>query len=161
MWLKEDAALLGTMSDGEVAAQVGRSRTAVTHKRRRLGIPPFRQQRSQAFVPVKKARPEGPVIQGKTITWLMILAMIGEYSVNSSDICAALGVSRSACMHYLNEIRRVYGVDIQFQRPDGRYPGWYVIHDWGILRKDRVIARYRSSAFRQPSASPVGRRAPH
>lgn len=40
-WQPEDLALLGKVSDGELARTLGLARTSVTNKRQKLGIPPF------------------------------------------------------------------------------------------------------------------------
>ena len=41
-WTAEEDALLGTMTDREVAARLGRSVHVVAHRRQRLGILPLR-----------------------------------------------------------------------------------------------------------------------
>src|SRR4051812_33355738 len=43
-WTLEEMELLGTMTDVETARRLGRTRSSVTHKRRRLGIPPWTPQ---------------------------------------------------------------------------------------------------------------------
>ncbi len=41
---EEELALLGTMSDSQLASRYGRLRTTITHKRKRLGIPSYRPE---------------------------------------------------------------------------------------------------------------------
>ena len=40
-WTKKEIALLGTMSDGDVALRIGQKKASVAWKRGKLGIPPF------------------------------------------------------------------------------------------------------------------------
>jgi hypothetical protein len=44
-WLPEEDALLGTMTDREVARRLGRTKAAVTARRERKGIPPVARRR--------------------------------------------------------------------------------------------------------------------
>src|SRR5690349_235011 len=48
-WTKQELALLGTASDAEVAAKIGRSETAVRAKRTKLGIPSPVDRQSRHF----------------------------------------------------------------------------------------------------------------
>jgi hypothetical protein len=50
-WTAEELALLGTMPDAEVAAQIGRKETAVRSKRSKLGIRSARDRRRRENKP--------------------------------------------------------------------------------------------------------------
>ena len=83
-------------------------------------------------------------LSGKPIRWLQIAAMIATRSVNSTDICADLEISRNSFTRDLADMERTYGFIVDYVRPDGRYPGWYEIRDWGVLDEQRVIEHSRA-----------------
>lgn len=74
--------------------------------------------------------------------WLRIAALIDTRSVNSSDICADLGISRNTFVRYQADLEHIYGFRIEYVRPDGSAPGWYEVRDWGVLDRERVIAAH-------------------
>lgn len=87
-------------------------------------------------------------LSGKPIRWLRIAAMIATGSVNSTAICADLEISRNSFTRDLADMERTYGFIVEYVRPDGRFPGWYEIRDWGVLDEQRVVEQSRSTRGR-------------
>lgn len=106
---------------------------------RRMGVPPDPEK-----IRIRRTN-ERPVITGRAVHWLSVVAMIAERRVNSSAICEALGITRNSFTRYMADIERIYGVIIHYERRDGKYPGWYVIDDWGVLNPEQVGRRYRTT----------------
>lgn len=80
------------------------------------------------------------VISGKAASWIRMAAIISRSQVNSTELCAELGISRSTVVRHLADMERIYGLVVQYVRPEGGAPGWYEIVDWGVLDEQRVMA---------------------
>jgi len=76
-----------------------------------------------------------------------MLAMIEMEVVNNRHLRAHFECSRSTITRYLQDVEQVYGVVVEYVRPEriGRGGGWYEIRDWGVLNKDAVVSRYQDS----------------
>ncbi len=85
-------------------------------------------------------------MSGKPIRWLKIAAMIATRSVNSTDICADLEISRNSFTRDLADMERTYGFVVEYVRhpKGGGHGGWYEIRDWGVLDEQRVIEKSRA-----------------
>ncbi|MCH8500089.1 MAG: hypothetical protein LAT63_16570 [Marinobacter sp.] len=81
-------------------------------------------------------------INGRASQWMRIAGMIATRSVNSTDICAELGISRNSFVRHQADMERIYGLVMEYVRPPGSVSGWYVIKDWGVLNEQQVIQRY-------------------
>ena len=85
---------------------------------------------------------------GRAELWLRIAALIATRQINSTGICQVLGISRNSVTRHLGDMQSVYGMAIEYVRPDGRKPGWYEIRDWGLLDEQKTIERYRPGSLR-------------
>lgn len=83
---------------------------------------------------------ERPKIGGRAVDWMRIAGMIATHSVNSTDICADLNISRNSFVRHLADMERIYGFVVEYVHRGGS--GWYEIRDWGVLNEQQVIARY-------------------
>ncbi len=81
-------------------------------------------------------------INGRASEWMRIAGMIATRSVNSTDICAELGISRNSFVRHQADMERIYGLVMEYVRPSGSAAGWYEIKDWGVLDEQQVISRY-------------------
>jgi hypothetical protein len=73
---------------------------------------------------------------------MRIAGMIATRSVNSTDICAELGISRNSFVRHQADMERIYGLVMEYVRPSGSAAGWYEIKDWGVLDERRVKEKY-------------------
>lgn len=81
-------------------------------------------------------------INGRASEWMRIAGMIATRSVNSTDICAELGISRNSFVRHQADMERIYGLVMEYVRPTGAASGWYEIKDWGVLDERRVKEKY-------------------
>ena len=81
-------------------------------------------------------------VRGKAVEWLRIASMVTSQKVNSTKLCQALDISRSSLVRHLADMERVYGFIVEYTRPDGRNPGWYIVTDWGLLNEQAVVEKY-------------------
>ena len=81
-------------------------------------------------------------ISGRASELMRIAGMIATRSVNSTDICSELGISRNSFVRHQADMERIYGLVMEYVRPSGSASGWYEIKDWGVLDEQQVIGRY-------------------